>query len=175
MIQFTRKIRSSTRALAAILLAAVLILSACSNNQPPSRFEQAQRLSSQKGVEAVSDKASSGANFNQFFPSASGNYQLVFAQEKQGFAQAKLKQDGKTLASLSIFDIISNPSAAAKYEQSTEKVQGYPVVQQGSKGTSLLVDKRFQVKITSSDESFSPSDRLEWLQKFNLRGLAQLK
>ena len=174
MIQFTRKIRGTTRALAAILIAAVLILSACSN-QPPSRFDQAQRLSSQKGVEAVSDKASSGANFNQFFPSASGNYQLVFAQEKQGFAQAKLKQDGKTLASLSIFDIISNPSAAAKYEQSTEKVQGYPVVQQGSKGTSLLVDKRFQVKITSSDESFTPSDRLEWLQKFNLRGLAQLK
>ena len=174
MIQFTRKIRSMTRALAAILLAAVLILSACST-QAPSRFDQAQRLSSQKGVEAVSDKASSGANFNRFFPSVSGNYQLVFAQEKQGFAQAKLKQDGKTLASLSIFDTISNPSAAAKYEQSTEKVQGYPVVQQGSKGTSLLVDKRFQVKITSSDESFSPSDRLEWLQKFNLKGLGQLK
>ena len=174
MIEFTRKTKSTTRALAAILLAAVLILSACST-QPPSRFDEAQRLSSQKGVEAVSDKASSGANFNQFFPSASGSYQLVFAQEKQGFAQAKLKQDGKTLASLSIFDIISNPSAAAKYEQSTEKVQGYPVVQQGSKGTSLLVDERFQVKITSSDDSFSPSDRLEWLQKFNLRGLAQLK
>lgn len=174
MIQFTRKIRSTTRALAAILLAAVLILSACSTKDT-SRFDQAQRQSSQKGVEAVSDKASSGANFNQFFPSVSGNYQLVFAQEKQGFAQAKLKQDGKTLASLSIFDIISNPSAAGKYEQSTEKVQGYPVAQQGSKGTSLLVDTRFQVKITSSDESFSPSDRLEWLQKFNLKGLSQLK
>ena len=34
---------------------------------------------------------------------------------------------------------------------------------------------RYQVKVLSRDASFTQSDRVDWLQKFDLQGLAQLK
>lgn len=173
-----KKINNFTKSLNKVLLtflfATLLLLSAC-NTQAPSRFDQAQESSTQKGAQAVDQNAVSGGSFNKFFPKAGDNYQLVFAQEKSGFALAKLKQEGKTVASLSISDTLNNPSAASKYQQSTDKLNGYPLVQQGSKGNSILVNNRFQVKITSSNDSFTESDRLSWLKKFDLNSLARLK
>lgn len=114
-----------------------------------------------------------GSTFNQFFPASGNGYRVVYTQEKKGFAQAKLKKSGKDVATLTISDTVSNPSARKKFEQSTEQVDGYPAVQQGRTGTAILVGDRFQVKVISRDSSFSESDRKTWLTKFNLRGLDQ--
>jgi hypothetical protein len=76
---------------------------------------------------------------------------------------------------LAISDTSSNPAAAAKFKSSTTKVAGYPSVEQGSNGTAILVSDRYQVKVLSRDPSFTKEDRVKWLEKFNLRGLAQLQ
>ncbi|MDY6781259.1 MAG: hypothetical protein SW833_01665 [Cyanobacteriota bacterium] len=161
--------------LLSVFLASLLLLTATScTSAPPSRFEQAQRESTQKGAEAVSDDAVTGGKFNQFFPKAQGEYQVVYTQEKQGFAEARLKQSGKEVAMLAISDVSSNPTAANKFEKSTQKIGGYPAVNQGSTATAVLVDNRFQVKVLSRNAVFSESDRQKWLEKFNLAGLAGL-
>lgn len=161
--------------LTSFLLAVLLLMTACAT-EPPSRFDQAQQESTQKGVKAVSKDATAGGEFNKFFPQSSGGYKVVYSQEKKGFAQAKLKKEGKEMAALSISDVSSNPSAAKKYEKSTEKIGGYPAANQGSKVTGVLVKDRYQVKVQSRDPAaFTESDRKAWLKKFDLAGLAALK
>jgi Tfp pilus assembly protein PilV len=162
------------RILAALLLSILLLTTACAQ-QAPSRFDQVQQESSQqKRGQAVARDATQGSEFNKFFPSASDGYQRVFTQEKKGFAQAKLKRDGKDVALMSINDTTSNPSAAAKFANSPKQISGYPAVELG-KQTAVLVDNRYQVKVISSDSAFSASDREAWLKKFNLSGLARVK
>lgn len=114
-----------------------------------------------------------GGQFNKFFPTNSGSYKSVFAQEKTGFAQAKLQNAGKDVATLSISDLASNPTAAKKYQTSTKQVAGYPAVGVGKTQSAILVGNRYQVTVQSP--TLTPSDREAWLQKFNLSGLAQLK
>ncbi|NER46447.1 MAG: hypothetical protein F6J92_07095 [Symploca sp. SIO1A3] len=160
--------------LAPLLLSVLLLVTACAP-QSTSRFDQAQQESTQqKSGQAVSKDATQGAQFNKFFPPAGSGYERVYTQEKKGFAQAKLKKDGKDVATLSINDTSSNPDAAAKYQGSSKKIAGYPV-KETSKSTAILVGDRYQVKVQSRDESFTASDRETWLQKFNLQGLAGLK
>ncbi|MGK7925854.1 MAG: hypothetical protein AB4290_11505 [Spirulina sp.] len=137
-------------------------------------FKEAQRESSKRKATAVAKEAIQGSQFNKFFPKPGSGYDVVFAQEKQGFAQAKLKQRGKEVAVLSVSDIVSTPASANKYADSQEKIQGYPVAKQGKKGTGVLVEDRLQVKVLSRDAAFSESDRKDWLKKFNLSGLAGL-
>jgi hypothetical protein len=156
-----------------LFLGLVLLLTACTT-QPPSRFEQAQQSSTSRNASAVVKEAESGGSFNRFFPSASNGYQRVYTQEKKGFAEAKLKKDGKELAVMSISDARNNPSAIDKFKASTAKIKGYPSVNQGTTGTAVLVDDRFQVKVLSRDSSFTDSDRSYWLGKFDLNGLSQL-
>ncbi|MEA5467581.1 hypothetical protein [Spirulina sp. 06S082] len=152
-------------------------------NTPPTRqtkqetkqeFKDTQKESTQRKAEAVAKDAIKGGQFNKFFPKPGNGYDVVFAQEKKGFAQAKLKKGGKEVALLSVSDIISTPASATKYAGSKEKIQGYPVAQKGTKGTGVLVKDRLQIQVMSSDTSFSESDRQDWLQKFDLSGLAQL-
>lgn len=159
---------------AVLILATLLLVTACTP-QPPSRFDKAQQESTQRGASAVVKEAEKGGSFNKFFPSAGAGYTRVYTQEKKGFAEAKLKKDGKEVAVMAISDIRNNPTAADKFKASTEKIKGYPSVQQGSSATAVLVADRFQVKVLSRDPSFSQSDRASWLAKFNLNGLAQLQ
>jgi len=176
--------------LAPLLLAVLLLVTACGGTQAPSRWDQAQQDSTQKRTQAPRDntqkqntsnrapvvgKALPGSTFNKFFPSAGSGYQRVYTQEKQGFAEAKLKKGGKDVAVMSINDTANNPSAAQKFRQSNQQISGYPAVSQGNNGTAVLVGDRFQVKIQSRDPSFTESDRQAWLQKFNLRGLASAR
>jgi hypothetical protein len=158
-----------------VFLISLLLLNSCSS-QPASRFEQAQQESLQTGTRntAVVKDAESGASFNKFFPSSGDGYERVFTQEKQGFVQAKLKQEGKEVAAISVFDTISNKAAADDFENSSNNIKGYPTVEKGTNTTAVLVGDRFQVKITSRDPSFSREDRILWLEKFNLDGLAKL-
>ncbi|MEL6440693.1 MAG: hypothetical protein AAFQ80_15730 [Cyanobacteria bacterium J06621_8] len=166
-------VTSFRKFLVAWFLTGCLFLSACSE-QPPSRFDDAQQSSTSKGATAVVEDSQSGGTFNRYFPDSGDGYERVFSQEKQGFAQAKLKQGGQEMAILSISDTLNDPQALAKYQNSSEKLGGYPLVSQGSTGTAILVNDRYQVKIRSKDTSFSQEEREKWLQKFNLRGLSQL-
>ncbi|MCT0253578.1 MULTISPECIES: hypothetical protein [unclassified Synechocystis] len=146
---------------------------ACTS-QPPSQFEQAQQESTERGASAVVKESTKGGEFNAFFPQANGEYERVFAQEKQGFAEIKLKQNGQDVAVMSINDVKNNPTAADKFKQSTQAIDGFPVVQQGSTATALLVGDRYQIKVLSRSPSFTPQDREEWLGKFDLQGLENL-
>ncbi|MGF2040150.1 MAG: hypothetical protein RMZ43_033430 [Nostoc sp. CmiVER01] len=162
------------RVVAALLLSVLLLTTACSP-KTPGRFDQAQKESTQqkKGL-AVAKNATQGSQFNKFFPNSSGGYQRVYSQEKKGFAEAKLKKGGKDIALLSISDTTSTPGAAAKFSKSTKKIGGYPALEVGKTQTAILVGN-YQVKALSRDASFTASDRADWLEKFNLNGLANLK
>ncbi|MDJ0579516.1 hypothetical protein [Crocosphaera sp.] len=152
----------------------LLLLTSCAT-QAPSRFEQAQQESSGRGSSAVVRESESGGSFNKFFPPSGGGYDRVYSQEKKGFAEAKLKKDGKEVAVLAISDTLNNPSAVKKFEKSTQNIKGYPAVSQGKTGTAVLVGDRFQVKVLSRDPAFSESDRQAWLEKFDLKGLSKVK
>lgn len=169
------KMRRVTQVLSAMLLSVLLLVTAC-DSQPPSRYDQAQQDSTGRtATPAVVKESQSGGEFNKFFPKASGGFKTVPAQEKKGFAEYKLKKAGKDVAVMSISDILNNPSAAAKFKGSAKSIGGYPSVSQGSTGTAILVNDRYQVKVLSRDASFTAKDRETWLQKFNLSGLSRLK
>lgn len=142
--------------------------------QPPSQFEQAQQESTQRGAQAVVKDATKGGEFNAFFPQPSGDYERVFTQEKQGFAEIKLKQKGQDVAMMSISDIRNNPTAADKFKGASNQLAGFPLVQQGSTATAILVGDRYQVKVLSRSPAFTAADRESWLGQFDLKGLAAL-
>ena len=84
-------------------------------------------------------------------------------------------QAGKEVATLTVFDTISEPEALDKFKESKEKVAGYPAAEEGKHGSALLVDDRYQVKIRSAPEGgLSKEEREEWLTKFDLAGLSKL-
>ena len=162
------------RILTSVLLAALLLVTSCQKDTSP--YAQVQTQSTQRGAApAVAKNATQGASFNKFFPKSADGYQVVPAQEKKGFAEYKLNKGGKTVAMLSINDTTSNPTANKKYQTSTQKIAGYPAAEAPGNGTGILVNNRYQVKVQSRDTSFTKDDRIAWLQKFNLGGLAQLK
>ncbi len=166
--------RNARKVLAALLLSMLLLVTAC-QSQPPSRFDQAQQESSQqKSGQAVAKEATQGSKFNKFFPGTQAGYERVYTQEKKGFAEAKLKKDGKDIALLSVSDTTSLPTAASKFQNSTKQIAGYPALEVGNTQTAVLVG-RYQVKVLSRDPSFTQSDREAWLQKFKLDGLAKLQ
>jgi hypothetical protein len=165
---------SGRRVIAALLLSVLLLTTSCTP-KAAGRFDQAQQESTkQKSGQAVTKTATQGSEFNKFFPKADDGYQRVYTQEKKGFSEAKLKKDGKDIAMLSISDTTSTPGAAAKFSKSTKEIDGYPAIEVGNTQTAILVGK-YQVKVLSRDPSFKASDREDWLEKFNLDGLAKLK
>lgn len=163
--------------LAPIVLSLLLLITACAPQT--SRYDQVQRETTQRGAApAVAKQAEQGSTFNKIFPkSVKGykGYEVVPTQEKKGFAEYKVKdKEGKTVAMLSISDTTSVPTAAAKYQNATESIAGYPTVEQGATTTGILVNG-YQVKVLSRDASFTRTDRVAWLEKFDLKELAQLK
>jgi hypothetical protein len=153
-------------------LALTLLLAAC--EKEPSRWEAAQKATEGKRT-SVAKEAVDGSVFNQFFPSQGDGFDIVFKQEKAGFAQVSLQQDGKELAVMSIFDTVSNPAARTKFDASTETVDGHPLLTNEEKSVSALIANRFQVQVRSADPGFGESDRLEWLKKFDLRGISEIE
>ncbi|HAC62034.1 MAG TPA: hypothetical protein DCF68_00500 [Cyanothece sp. UBA12306] len=155
------------------LIFSLFFLTSCAT-QTPSRFEQAQQDSSQRGASAVVRESVTGGSLNRFFPPAGDGYERVYTQEKKGFAEAKLKKDGKEMAVMAISDTLNNPTALTKFAKSDQKIAGYPAVKQGKTATSILVGDRFQVKVLSRDAAFTEDDRQTWLEKFSLKELAKL-
>lgn len=157
-----------------IMLSLTLLVTACSS--APSKYDQVQKdTTGFRAPAAVDKQAEKGGTFNQYFPNSQGDYDVVPAQEKKGFAEYKLKRDGTTVAMLTINDTISLPAAAAKYNDAAVTIAGYPAVNQGTTATGLLVNNRYQVKVLSRDPAFTQEDRAAWLQKFDLAGLATLE
>ncbi|MEJ7699064.1 MAG: hypothetical protein WKF71_05380 [Pyrinomonadaceae bacterium] len=179
----------SPNLLAFMFLPLVFLGAACYSSESNSRWANAQRESTQ-GVNPAatvaqpqtapnrlprSSKPLAGGEFNKFFPAANeGGYTRVASQEKEGFAEYKLKKDGKDVAMLAVSDTVTNPEAATKFQQSTRQINGYPAMDQGSTATAVLVDNRFQVKVLSRSPSFTKEDRETWLQKFDFAGIAGL-
>lgn len=157
-----------------VFLIGVLFLTTSCAQQAPSRFDTAQQASQDRDASAIVQEAKSGGSFNRYFPGEQNGYKRVYTQEKKGFAEAKLKRDGQELAVMAISDTLNNPTARNKFQSSSENINGYPTVNQGSKSTALLIGERYQVKISSRNESFTESDRKAWLGKFDLQGLARL-
>jgi hypothetical protein len=133
-----------------------------------------QQETSERGAPAaVAKEAEQGSSFNQFFPRSVPGYEIVPAQEKKGFAEYKVNQDGKNVAMLAISDTTGTP-AAQKFQASTMRIADYPAVEQGQNATAVLVGDRYQVKVLSRDPAFTKEDRAAWITKFNLRGLEGL-
>lgn len=153
-------------------LAVLLLLPACREEE--SRWDAVQEATEGQTTSTVED-AIDGSVFNQFFPKQGEGFDIVFKQEKEGFAQASLQEGGKELAVFSIFDTTSNPDARTKYASSAEQVAGFPVVTEETKSLSALVGDRYQVQVRSVDPSFGESDRLAWLEKFDLKGISEIE
>jgi hypothetical protein len=139
----------------------------------PTRWDEVQQKT-RHNAPAVSKEAVAGGEFNKMFPKADGDYSIVYTQEKRGFAQADLKREGNAVATLSIFDTVSNPEAAQNYKDATTQLGGYPLIDIGSNGSGVLVGDRFQVQVRSKDANFSKIDREDWLKKFDLANLDSL-
>ncbi|MEX0588930.1 MAG: hypothetical protein WD136_06705, partial [Cyanobium sp.] len=113
-----------------------------------------------------------GAAFNRLFPAPDAGQQLVFTQEKRGFSEAKLKQGGAALALLAISDTATAPDARSKFSSSSSAINGWPLVEQGSQASAVLVADRFQVKVIGQDASLDPDQRHALLGAFDLQGLS---
>lgn len=168
------------KTLAPIFLSFLLLISAGCAMAPPSPYAQAQKESTERKAQpAVAKDATQGSQFNKFFPKPQAGYERVFTQEKKGFAEAKLKKDGKDVAMLAISDakadVTGGVSATKKFEKSTAEIAGFPTVEVGTTQTAVLVNDRYQVKVLSRDPSFTKTQRQAWIQKFDLAGLAKLK
>jgi hypothetical protein len=153
-------------------LVLVLLLTLPGCYREPTRWDQVQQET--RGKKAVAREAVAGGEFNKMFPKAEGDFDLVYTQEKAGFAQAMLKKGGNEVATLSIFDTVSNPEAAADYKDAPAQLQNYPMIDKGENGTAALVADRFQVQVRSKDANFTKAEREEWLGKFDLANLERL-
>ncbi|MGD1938776.1 MAG: hypothetical protein ACFCA4_14670 [Cyanophyceae cyanobacterium] len=172
-----------SRFLIALSLSLTLVLGGCA--QPPGETgaepipavpAEVSAPEAPAEVEAIAQEESvKGGSLNTFFPGSEGDFERVFVQEKTGFSQAKLKENGEELGLLSINDLANNPKAIEKFKRSDKELMGYPLVTVGKTQTALLVGDRYQVKVKSNSEAFTPEDREVWLQKFNLTGLESLE
>ncbi len=165
------------RIVAPLLMAVMLWVGGCATVETGQTTALPSQPVQTTPTQVASPTASvmAGGEFNRFFPTPGAGYERVYTQEKKGFAEAKLKQNGQDIAMLSISDTANNPSAAQKFQSSTQTIAGYPAVEQGSTATAVLVASRYQVKVQSRDPNFTKSDREMWIQKFNLSGLSGLR
>lgn len=115
-----------------------------------------------------------GTAFNRLFPAPGPGEQLVFTQEKRGFSEARLKQGEEIKALLAISDTITAPTSREKFTTSSERIAGWPLVEQGTQASALLVAERFQVKVIGQGAGLDPTQRHELIGAFQLKELAAL-
>lgn len=155
------------------VLALCLALCTFACSKEPSRWEAAEkRAESAQESAATSAPKVEGAKLNAFFP-ASGpdGAKRVFTAEKDGYVEAKLQSaSGDDVALLSIAQ--AAPDALAKFERATDNVAGFPLVTVGSNQSSVLVNKKYQVKVSSKE--LAADARKSLLASFDLKGLAAL-
>lgn len=115
-----------------------------------------------------------GTAFNRLFPPPGPGEKLIFTQEKRGFSEAKLKQGDLTTALLAISDTVTAPEAREKFVSSRERLQGWPLAEQGGQASALLVANRFQVKVIGQGIGLDVQQRHDLLGAFRLQELAAL-
>lgn len=115
-----------------------------------------------------------GPAFNPLFPKLHPGEQLIFTQEKRGFSQARLKEGDTTKALLSISDVLTSPTTRAKFSGARLELQSWPLVDQGTQASALLVADRFQVKVIGQGAGLTADDRHDLINAFDLKGLAAL-
>ncbi|QDU30490.1 hypothetical protein ETAA8_56300 [Anatilimnocola aggregata] len=142
--------------------------------QQPDRWAEADKASKQN-PHAVVQESVAGNEFNRFFPQVETPWDIVFKQEKTGFAQASLQKSGRELAVLSVSDTTNNVEAAAKFKESTKSLGGMPIVEIGEQATAVLVADRFQVQVRSMDPEIGPAERQAWIEKFNLQAIGRIQ
>lgn len=116
-----------------------------------------------------------GAAFNRLFPKPRAGEELIFTQEKRGFSQARLKEGESTKALLSISDVLTAPEARNKFRDAHQRLGAWPLVEQGTRASALLVADRFQVKVIGQGVGLDEERRHALLSGFNLPALAALK
>jgi hypothetical protein len=173
---------SRSRFFAALTFCGVLAIGAsgCKKDEPKStRWDDAGAAATSAATGAAASAAAASTvatipagTFNKFFPKEGESGKRVFAADKPGFAEAKLQEDGKEVAVLSISDAEKQAFAKTKFEESTEKLDGYPVVKEGNNQTGVLVKGRFQVKVSS--QTLDHDARKAILSTFDLKGLEAL-
>jgi hypothetical protein len=111
--------------------------------------------------------------FVKFFPGdGDKGIARVVTADRAGYAEAKLRKDGSEIAVLAISDAERSPFTKAKFEESTDKLEGFPLLKVGNEQTSLLVKGRYQVKVTSP--TLDHEGRKAILKTFDLKGLDAL-
>lgn len=117
-----------------------------------------------------------GGALNTYFPKPQGDFDIIFTQEKDGFAQAVLKEKNEQVATFSVADMANNPDVLKEYAKpTTPKFENYPMSTKRSKAEVILVGDKYQVSVQSDRDSFTKEMRQTWLKRFNLSGLATLK
>jgi hypothetical protein len=109
-----------------------------------------------------------GTAFNRLFPPPETGEKVVFTQEKRGFSEARLKRGEETVALLAISDTVTAPVARAKYASSADRLQGWPLVDQGTQASGVLVADRFQVKVIGQGTGLDKERRHALLSQFDL-------
>jgi hypothetical protein len=130
------------------------------------RIEDTRWTAAQKQTgPAVAKEAVAGSKLNKFFPKAEGEWDVVFRQEKQGVSEAALTKGGKDMATLAIFDTVSDASVADEYKEAKDKLDAHPMLAKGNLGTAILVADRYQVTVRTVVGA--------WLQRGGPQGLDQ--
>ena len=150
----------------AVLLGAALALGGC--KKEPTRWDEAATATLPN---AAAPKIE-GKKLNAFFPAdGTDGYSRTFTQEKDGFVEAKLKKDA-TEAVLAISDVSADDAAKSKFASAADKVSGQPLVTVGKNQSAVLVQNKFQIKVSS--QTLDPDARKALLAKFDIDGLGKL-
>lgn len=112
--------KNSRKIVLSVMLTLLLLVGACAETKT-TKWDTAQKESTTQPRNQAVKKQVKGGEFNKFFPKPSGEYSLVYEQEKKGAAIADLKKGGQSVAKLSITDTIDTPDAVKKFASSTKK------------------------------------------------------
>lgn len=145
----------------------IFLASACDKSSSSATTAASTSAStSASTAPAAAPRAVSAAAIHAFFPP-----DVTFSPDKPTGVEAKLAKDGKDVATLTITDGVK-AFARAQFDDSTEKVEGFPVAKFSDTQSCVLVKDRFLVKVQSS--SLDHEARKALLAKFDLKGLAAL-
>ncbi len=173
-------IKVSRVATALALTAFAGLLIACGTNVNPAD-SQWQAAETDKTPTVVKE-AIPGKKLNKYFPKVEKPYDLIADEDKGSTAIYKLDKNEKQIATLSIHDTFGEEKETLKdFDTATDKLDGkYPLVAEGNNTHKLLVAGRFLVKISNKPgvagaDHLSPEDHKAWLNKFDLKGLSDLR
>ena len=153
-----------------LLAAGASMLAGCSRPESTRWDEKAAEVKAGKQPKVDKSNVAAGATLNAYFPPEKDGLRHTFTQEKLGFVEATLTVDGVE-AKASISDTNNNPSARDKYANAADRLIGHPLVTVGKRQSAVLINGRWQVKVSSSN--LEASARKAVLNRFNLKALAQ--